>query len=152
MAKPRRSEGPEGRPTRTPIGQRDVLTVPEHLKEKGFSYRFFNDDDHGDRIRRAKAAGWEVVNEKAQVGDENVGQASQFGVAGKPVGGGKKAVLMKIPSEWYIEDQAAKEAQIKQNLQGLNRDENGQLPDQTNLYGEGIKISSNRSMPVIQED
>lgn len=151
MARPKRSEGPEGRPARTPIGQRDILTVPEHLKQPGFSYRFFNDDDHGDRIRRAKAAGWEVVHDDAQVGDANVGQASQFGVAGKPVGGGKKAVLMKIPSNWYQEDQAAKEAQIKSNLQGVMRDESGQIPEKSNLYEQRINISSNESMPVIQD-
>jgi hypothetical protein len=151
MARPKRSEGPEGRPTRTPIGERNVLTAPKDLIEKDFDYRFVNDDDHGDRLSKFKAAGWEPVQDKTQVGDANVGQASQFGVAGKPVGGGKKAVLMKIPSNWYQEDQAAKEAQIKSNLQGVMRDESGQIPEKSNLYEQRINISSNESMPVIQD-
>lgn len=148
MSRPRRSDGPQGRPTRTPMGQREILTVPEHLKEPGYKYRFFNTDEN--RIPAAEAAGWSIV-ENTQVGDPNVGQASQFGsVAGKPVGGGKNAVLMKIPSEYWAEDQAAKEARIKENVQGLLRDPQGNPLNQSNLYGEGISVKSNR--PVIQED
>ncbi len=156
MARPRRADGPQGRPQRTPVGQRDILTVPESVKEEGFEYRFFNTAETGRdafRVQQAIKAGWTPVDEKAQVGDPNVGQASQFGsVAGKPVDGGKSAVLMKIPSEWFREDQAAKEALIKQNVQGLLLDEKGRQPDQETVYGEGIKTSSSHKMPVIQED
>jgi hypothetical protein len=152
-AYPERAAPPAGRPNRVPVGRRDVLAVPEHLKKPGFKYRFVNDDEN--RFDSFRQAGWGVVTD-TQVGDENVGQATQLGsVAGKPVGGGKRAVLMAIPSEYWEEDQAAKEAQIKENLGGLLRDDQGRTPDQNPLvYGEGISIKRDKTlaMPVISED
>lgn len=131
-------------PQRTPIGQRNKLTAP---KRDGFIRRFVNLDEG--RVDMFLQAGWKIVNEKTQMGDDNVGQATQLGsVAHKPVGGGKQAVLMEISEAWYREDQAAKEAQLKVNEQGLLKDQNGQVPNHPNLYGEGIAIQSNR--PMVQ--
>lgn len=130
---------------RTPIGQRNVLTAP---KKAGYVRRFVNIDDNG-RIDMFKDAGWKIVEECTSIGDANVGSASQLGtVASKPVGGGRKAVLMEIREDWYKEDQAAKDARLKENERGLLKDQNGQVPNQSNLYGEGISIQSNR--PVVQ--
>lgn len=130
---------------RTPIGQRNVLTAP---KRDGFVRRYVNIDDNG-RIDMFKEAGWKIVDESTCMGDANAGTASQLGtVASKPVGGGRKAVLMEIRDDWYKEDQAAKDARLKENERGLLKDQNGQVPNQSNLYGEGISIQSNR--PTVQ--
>lgn len=136
---------------RKPIGRRNVLTAP---KKPGYSRRFVNADDKS-RIQMFLDAGYTIVNDnksqKTQVGDEDTGNPQLLGsVAGKPVGGGIDAVLMEIPEDWYNEDQAAKETQIKQKEQGLLNDENGQIPDQKNLYGEGVNINANR--PSIRSD
>lgn len=73
-------------------------------KEPGFVYRAFNDNwrlEPG-RIKRAIKAGWEVVET-----DEN----------NEPVGTNDdgteiKVVHMRIPEEFYKEDQAAKQAEL----------------------------------------
>lgn len=140
------------RPTRnskrTPVGTRNVLVAED---KPGVKRRFVNDEPG--RIQMFLDAGYKIVDEKTQMGDNNVGQASQVGsVARKPVGGGKNAVLMEINREWYREDQAAKEAQLKEKEQGLLLDQNGQKPDPKLVYGEGIGIKSNRSMPTIQSE
>ena len=47
-----------------------------------------------------------VRAQDAKIGDKRVERATPEGsVATASVGGGQKAVLMRIPSEWYKEDQ-----------------------------------------------
>lgn len=98
------------RPERIPVaGPRNVLTVAN--KDPNFEYRFVNDT--GDRIERFKAGGWEVVTSEDEVGDKKVDRGTKLGSAiTKAVGGQVTAVLMRIPKEWYMEDQAAKQAEI----------------------------------------
>lgn len=96
---------------RTPInGARNVLTSSN--KEPGFHYRFVNDS--GDRVSDMQERGYEVVTDKTiQIGDRRVATPTAEGsprVAS--VGGGVKAVLMRIKDEWYQEDQEAKQANI----------------------------------------
>lgn len=97
---------PSGRPTRTPVGRRNVLTV--RGKEPGYEYRIVNDDV--DRIDLLKDAGWEVVlNSEVNVGDKRVNQTTAVGTAATmSVGNGMKGVVMRIKSEWYEEDHKAK--------------------------------------------
>jgi hypothetical protein len=136
----------KNRPKRTPIGTRSVLKSEEN---KGFKRRFVNDEPG--RIQEFLDAGYKVVDVKTQMGDDNVGQASQVGsVAQKPVGGGMNAVLMEIPEDYYAEDQAAKETRIKELEEGMLNDQNGQTPNSNNLYGEGVKIKPNR--PTVQTE
>jgi hypothetical protein len=100
------SKMPSGRPQRTPVGQRNILTVKG--KDPAFEYRIVNDID--DRISQFKAAGYEIVpDEAASIGDKRVTAATSIG-SGKQisVGQGTKAFLMRIPKEWYQEDQALK--------------------------------------------
>lgn len=133
---------------RTPVGRRNVLVADEN---PGYKRRWVNDEPG--RIQMFEEAGYRIVEGQNQSGQKNVGQASQVGsVARKPVGGGTNAVLMEISDDWYKEDQAAKEAQLKEKEQGLLNDEKGQKPDQSNLYGEGLKIRTNREMPTIQAE
>jgi hypothetical protein len=104
------SKTPERRVRRTPIGNRNVLSVVG--KEPGFEYRFVNDS--GDRVELFKENGWEPVpNKSVRIGDKRVEATKADGsIAQASVGGGMKAVLMRIPSEWYAEDQAAKQALV----------------------------------------
>lgn len=103
---------PSGRPTRTPVGRRNILSVKG--KEAGYEYRIVNDEF--DRIDTFKEAGWEVVsNSDVQVGDKRVGQTTTPGSAAQvSVGNGAKGVVMRIKNEWYEEDQAAKRKQVKE--------------------------------------
>lgn len=106
------SKAPSGRPQRTPVGQRNILTVKG--KEPGYEYRFVNDVD--DRIEQFKEAGYELVpDDAAKVGDKRVNAASATGsVKEVSVGQGTKAYLMRIKSEYFEEDKARKLAQVKE--------------------------------------
>lgn len=100
------SKTPSGRPQRTPVGQRNILTVKG--KDPAFEYRIVNDID--DRIAQFKEAGYEIVpDEAASIGDKRVNAATAIG-SGKQisVGQGTKAYLMRIRKEWYQEDQVTK--------------------------------------------
>lgn len=119
----KRGESRDHTPKRVPVsGNRNVLTV--NGKEDGFYYRWVL--DAGDRINRFKRAGYEVVTHEVEVGDARVGTASPVG---SPVtasnGGGSSLILMRIPLEYYEEDQKAKmdevdalEASMGKNVDG----------------------------------
>lgn len=106
------AKSPSGRVRRTPVGVRNVLTVSG--KEPGYEYRIVNDT--GDRVEQFKSAGYEVVSAKdVTVGDRRVNAASAEGSAATvSVGGGSKAVVMRIKSEWYEEDQHRKQSDVDQ--------------------------------------
>ena len=96
----------EERQTRTPVGgARDVLTVPN--KDPNYVYRWVLDAPG--RIQRFEDGGYEQVREDLEVGQKTVDRGSQLGsVVTKHGGGNSKLVLMRIPKEWYDEDQQAK--------------------------------------------
>lgn len=98
------------RVTRTPVGgARDILTV--HGKDPNFVYRWVIDSPG--RIQRFVEGGYEVVQEDLEVGQKTVDRGSKLGSAVTKAGGsGQTLVLMRIPKEWYDEDQLAKQAQI----------------------------------------
>lgn len=130
----------KNRPKRTPIGRRNVLTV--NKRDPGFEYRWVNDEDG--RIQMFEEAGYEAVREPTDVGDPKAGDASQMdSVCRKPVGGGTTAVLMKIPKEFYEEDQAAKEKQLAEKEKALLQEANGE-----GFYGEGLKIKHRSKVQI----
>lgn len=95
------------KPRRTSIsGTRNVLTVSG--KEPGFEYRIVNDD--GDRISQFEEMGYEVVRDQnIKVGDRRIASPTKEGSPVQvSVGNGMKAFVMRIPKDWYDEDQAAK--------------------------------------------
>lgn len=110
MAKEAIAKSPSGRVRRTPVGVRNVLTV--NGKDENFVYRVVNDE--GDRVSSFEEAGYEVVSsDSVTVGDRRINKASAEGsVAQVSVGGGVKAVVMRIPKDWYEEDQDAKQRHI----------------------------------------
>lgn len=105
-------KSPSGRVRRTPVGVRNVLTVGG--KDPAYEYRIVNDT--GDRVEQFKSAGYEVVSAKdVTVGDRRVSQASAEGSAATvSVGGGTKAVVMRIKTEWFAEDQQRKQQDVDQ--------------------------------------
>lgn len=104
------AKAPAGRVTRTPVGQRNILTV--RGKDPNYEYRIVNDVE--DRITQFQEAGYEIVSdESVQVGDKRVSAASSIGSAKQlSVGGGTKAYVMRIRKDWYEEDQATKLRQV----------------------------------------
>lgn len=107
------AKAPSGRVKRTPVSGRNVLTVQG--KDPNYMYRIVNDDE--DRITRFLEGGYELVSDDSvKVGDKRVGNASSMGNSVKElsVGGGKKAVVMRIKREWYEEDQKAKQDFVNQ--------------------------------------
>jgi hypothetical protein len=102
------------RKKRIPVSgsQRNILTV-ENKDDKNFNYRWVNMDEQ--RIARFLDACYEFErrDEVGEVGDRKVDSSSgTSSLVEKGVGGGKKAVLMKQPIEFYKEDQAAKQHDV----------------------------------------
>jgi len=110
MEKESIAKSPRGRTTRTPIAQRNILTV--RGKEPGYVYRIVNDS--GDRVNMFEEAGYEIVNQAdVVVGDKRVQKATSVGTKAEVnVGGGEKALVMRIREDWYKEDQAAKQQKV----------------------------------------
>lgn len=98
------------RKKRTPVaGARDVLTVLG--KDENYQYRWVKDSPG--RVLRFKDGGWDVVTDSLEVGQRTVDRESKIGsVITKASGDGGTLVLMRIPKEWFNEDQLAKWAQI----------------------------------------
>ena len=111
---------PRERTKRTPVNGRNVLTVEG--KEPGYVYRIVN--DVGDRINTFQEGGYELVESKAvKVGDRRLNNASAEGSKAQvSVGGGQKAFVMRIPKEWYDEDQLAKQTQINELENSMKQD------------------------------
>ncbi len=101
----------EMKPKRVPMGRRDVLAVTG-INENEFVPRWMNDID--DRLQRALEAGYSFVDSAGiTVGDATPESVRGGGsVMTKRVGNGTVAYLMKIPKEWYDQDQKAKDAKI----------------------------------------
>jgi hypothetical protein len=99
---------PEGRVKRKPFDGRNRLKVKGD-KDPNFFYRIANDTE--DRIPDLLEAGYVLANDEGlRVGDSRVDATSAVGKTREiSVGQGTKAVLLKIPKEYYDEDQAAKE-------------------------------------------
>ena len=126
-------KAPSGRPKRQPVGQRSRLNVTG--KDENYVYRFVN--DIGDRIEMFREAGYEIVDRsKHRIGDNRVdiakpeGSAATVSVGVKPNGDGMRAYLMRIPKEYYEEDQAAKRANNNSLVESMKQ------PNIDGAYGE----------------
>lgn len=106
------------RPRRTSVnGTRSILGLTG--KEPGFEYRIVNDE--GDRVAQFQGMGYEIVSDaNLRVGDRRVANPTAEGSPVQvSVGGGVSGYVMRIKSEWYAEDQAAKAAQIDEQEKAL---------------------------------
>lgn len=123
------------RKERIPVsGPRDILTVKG--KDANYAYRWVKDIPG--RIQRFLDGGYEVVNHDAQVGQRTVDSGSKVGSAVTRNDGSNQLVLMRIPIEWYNEDQEAKQEQIDA-LEDSMRAEGGR----NDGLGEGRPDSGN---------
>jgi hypothetical protein len=90
-------------------GPRDKLVIYD--KDPNFFYRWVRNDEG--RVQWFKERGYEVVTQSHKVGEKAVDSGSQIGSAVTKFGGGTVTLIcMRIPLEWYKEDQEAKEAEI----------------------------------------
>ena len=121
----------KNRPERVPLGARNRLTVRPGDKDPNFVYRWINDKDS--RLADAQQAGYDFVTDDIKVGDPRAAEASQMDSrVSKPAGGGLTTYLMRIPQEYYEEDQRAKAHQVDELEKSLKPNKaKGQ-------YGEGL--------------
>lgn len=125
-------KSPSGRPQRTRVGTRNILTVRD--KDPEYMYRFVTDDVDTDRVESFKEQGYELV-EKTKVGDKRVAKDSAPGTPTRiSVGNGKYGYLMRIKKAWYDEDQRAKQNDLDALEESIKK------PNLDGAYGE-IKIS-----------
>jgi hypothetical protein len=104
------------RTRRGPIAVRNKLSIAK--RDPNYHYRIVNDRDS--RIEDFIEQGYEVVTD-AKVGDKRVDNAAPIGSNGSiSVGGGVRAVTMRIRKDWYEEDQQIKQAEIDKLEQTMN--------------------------------
>ena len=114
------AKAPSGRVRRSPLARKNVLTVVG--KEDGYEHRIVNDTE--DRVANLIDQGYEVVSSsKIQIGDKRVSKASPEGsVVSMSVGGGKRGILMRIPTEFYNEDQKIKQDYVAETERATKAD------------------------------
>jgi hypothetical protein len=119
--------------------ERNLINVQD--QDPNFVYRWINydNDRYSGRVDKMRQIGYTVVHDDMEFGDERGVDASQIGGSNiKHVGSGTKAVLMRIPKEYYEEDKAEKQAEVDRTERGMVEDE--QLKGK-GMYGEGLKIT-----------
>jgi hypothetical protein len=99
---------------------RSKLTLPDGVKEEGWSYRWVNDS--GTRIYDRKKQGWEFVTapdgmdvgqDLTTGGNTDLGTQISTHVGNNAKGDPIIAYLMRIEDELYQEDQAAKQQKVQ---------------------------------------
>ena len=126
------------RPKRVPVTGRSRLTVRN--QDPNYKYRIVNAnlESDPDRVLDLQERGYEIVprGQTGGTGDKRVDDASALGSAGQiSVGQGTKAVVMRIPREWYEQDQKAKQDEVDLTERRVAQDAD---------YGK-IDITSKRS-------
>lgn len=124
------------RPQRTPINGRNILTVTG--QDPAYVYRVVN--NVGDRVEMFKEAGYELVPAKdVKVGERRVDSASAEGSYAQVSvdSQGTKAFVMRIPKEWYQEDQRKKQAQVDD----LERTIKNEALSKNDLRGGSLEIT-----------
>ena len=112
-----RAEDVSGRPrVRVPVsGNRDILTIVG--KDPAFEYRFVLDkSEDGQRIKRFKDAWWVLVDGSDGqhiVGQDTVYKTENVGsIIRVPAGNSQFYYAMRIPKEYYKQDQNLKQTEI----------------------------------------
>jgi len=117
------------RPKRTPLGQRNRLSFGK--QDPNFVYRVINDQD--ERLAQAQEAGYEFVTGDEPLGDKRAAEGGKIDSrVSKPVGNNTRGYLMRIPKEFYGEDQNAKMSEIDEMEKALKPDK------KSGQYGEGL--------------
>ena len=98
------------------MGKGDILTIKGLVDTDEFVYRWMNDVQ--DRLPRALEAGYTFVDRDGKIVGDTTAEVARGGegsILCKLVGPNMMAYAMKIPREWYNEDQAAKQNEIDLN-------------------------------------
>jgi hypothetical protein len=101
--------------------------------DPNYHYRIVNAnlESDPDRVVQLQELGYEIVPREVAgtTGDKRVDNPSALGSAGQiSVGQGTKAIVMRIPKEWYAQDQEAKQAEInRQEAEAHKRADYGKL-------------------------
>ena len=115
---------------RVPLGAgKNVLTAP--IRE-GYRRRFINVE--GDRVQRALAAGYTVVEENLQVGDADVTPRNTSLGASTEVTAfrdGTKTLLMEIPEDLAKEDDERKAREVDRGEAAIKY-----KPEEKGYYGK----------------
>jgi hypothetical protein len=126
------------------VSYKDRRKTATNNRDPNFHYRIFNADDekYAGRLEQAQQMGYIYANDGETLGDGQGVEASSIGSSiGTHVGHGTRGVLMKIPKEYYQEDQAAKQAEVDQSEMGMVDDE---LRNASDMYGEGLKVADKK--------
>ncbi len=117
-----------GRAPRVPVsGNRDILTVDG--KDPSFEYRWIVDkNEEGQRIIKFTKAWWEFVksdDNQHTVGQDMVYKTDNVGsIIRVPAGNGDFYYLMRIPQEYYKEDQKNKQHDISDREKAMTQTDN----------------------------
>lgn len=112
------------RKERIPVsGPRDILTISD--KDPNYEYRWVK--DLPGRIQRFLDGGWEIVVHEAQAGQRTVDSGSRLGSALTRQDGGFTLVAMRIPVEWYKQDQESKQKELDALEDSLRADGGNQM-------------------------
>jgi hypothetical protein len=123
------NESRANRPKRVPLGQRNRLSFG--AQDPNYVYRVINDQD--ERLMQAQEAGYEFVTGDQPLGDKRAAEGGKIDSrVSKPVGNGVRGFLMRIPKEYYEEDQNAKIGKIEDLEKALKPN------TAKGEYGEGI--------------
>ncbi len=122
-----REQQPEGRERRRKIGAgettgRRLGVLKSALDFNRFKYRWMNDNE-ARILAKTKEDDWDFVTKDGGVKDDSadMGNVVSQIVGSKPDGSVLKAYLCRKPKEWWIEDQAAKQAALDEQLAQLRR-------------------------------
>lgn len=119
------------RRTKSPVnGRRNIMTVKGLAP--GMVGRWV--DNIPERVDQLMEHGYEPVRKQVQVGDMSIDSGQPMGATvTKRVGGGKEAILMQIPKEWYDADQKE-----KQKIVDARETATQQASKDNNFYGKVV--------------
>lgn len=124
------------RQSRIPLsGTRDILTVEG--KDPNYHYFWAADtDEKGTEIYRLQRAGYEFVQaEKVEVGQSSVYKSHDVGSIVRVPSGDRYVYLMRIPMQWYLDDQM--------DLERLNKEQEQSIvayKEEEGVYGD-VKLA-----------
>lgn len=124
MTKENLVKTPTTRVRRSPVEGRNRLKI--RGLDPNYEYRVVNDVD--DRVAHLLDRGYEFeLDPDIRVGDSYIDENSRLGkVRMISVGGGIKAVLMRIRKDWYEEDQLSKQEYVRKTELAMRPNPDGQ--------------------------
>jgi len=124
------------------IEQRRLMEIPN--EDKSFKYRMVSGDpaEIDDLIFKYIAAGYEIVDKQGQpleIEERFQDTSWKQSIACQSVGGGDIGILMRIPVEWWEEDQTKKQRTISSEIASRRKARIEGIPDE-HVFGE-VSIS-----------